>query len=144
MVAETVQGGQGPPNFLRFNIVRVDQTIRTIKVFKCSPPKIFVHSAGAVMLGHLKPKVWRLQLRLLYTGPMVPTFMLWMQLWDIFECFYEIFWFFSQNNHFLGISPFFWEIRVTRSAPFKCSIPAVMHAQISQKMEKCPKNGYFD
>ena len=57
MVAETVQGGQGPPNFLRFNIVRVDQTIRTIKVFKCSPPKIFVHSAGAVMLGHLKPKV---------------------------------------------------------------------------------------
>ena len=27
-------------------------------------------------------------------------------------CFYEIFWFFSQNNHFLGISPFFREICV--------------------------------
>ena len=37
---------KAPLDFSRFNIVRVDQTLKTIKVLKCCLPQIFVPSAG--------------------------------------------------------------------------------------------------
>ena len=38
---------------------------------------------------------------------------------------------------------FFWEIRVTRSAPFKCSIAAVMHDANLPKNREMPKKWLF-
>ena len=44
---------QGPQDFLRFNTVGVDQTLKPIKVFKCWPPQIFEPSSGTDAYIHI-------------------------------------------------------------------------------------------